>query len=180
MVSSRIEGLDRAGVVGVALADRVYAGDRNAPFEALAVDLAVALDLGLHPCAQRVDCADAHAVKTARNLVAAAAKLAARVQLGHDHRQCGHAGLFLDIHRNACAVVFHGDALIFVDDDANPVAAPLHGFVDGVVHHFVDHVVQGLAIGAADIHAWAGGALPPALPGPGFGRRCIPLLLLTC
>ena len=149
------EGLDRAGVVGVALADHIHARHRYAAFKTLAVDLAVALDLGFHPCAQRVDGADADAVQTAGDLVAAAAKLAAGVQLGHDHRHGRHAGLLLDIDRDAGAVVFDGDAVILVDDDADAVAAPLHGLVDRVVDHFVDHVMQRLAIGAADVHTWA-------------------------
>ena len=147
------EGLDRAGVVGVALADDIDAGDRHAAFKALAVDLAVALDLGLHPRAERVDGADADAVQTAGDLVAAAAKLAAGVQLGHDHRHGGHAGLLLDIDRDAGAVVFDGDAVVLVDGDADAVAAPLHGLVDRVVDDLVDHVMQRLAVGAADVHA---------------------------
>jgi hypothetical protein len=83
------KGLDRAGAVGVALADHLDVGDRHAALEALAVEFAVAHDLRLHPGAQRVDRADADAVQTAGDLVAAAAELAAGVEFGHHHGDRG-------------------------------------------------------------------------------------------
>ncbi len=69
------------------LADGVDAGLGNAALEALAPDLALAPHLHLQPLGQGVDGRDADAVQAAGDLVAAAAELAARVQLGHHHRQ---------------------------------------------------------------------------------------------
>ena len=57
---------------------------RNAAGEFLAVDLAVARDLGDEPLGERVHDRDADAVQAARDLVAVAAELPAGVQLGQD------------------------------------------------------------------------------------------------
>ncbi len=66
------------------------------------------------------------------------------------------AGFFfsrVDVHRDAAPVVVHGDAVILVDDDVDPVAGAGQRLVDRVVDDFVDQVVQRLDVGAADVHA---------------------------
>jgi hypothetical protein len=40
-----------------------------------------------------------------------------------------------------------------MDGDVDAVAGAGHGLVDGVVDDLEDHVVQGLGVGAADVHA---------------------------
>ena len=111
--------------------------------------------LDLQPFGQRVDRRDADAVQAAGDLVGAAAELAAGVQLGHDGLERRLAGLLVDVDRDAAAPVLHGDAAVLADGDSDPVAVAGHGLVDGVVHHFVDHVVQRLDVGAADVHTGA-------------------------
>ena len=166
------EGLDRAGVVRVALADHLDLGDRDAALEALTIDLAVALDLGLHPRAQGVDRADADAVQTAGDLVAAAAELAAGVQLGHDHRHRGHTGLLLDVHRDAGAVVLDGDAVVLVDGDADACRS------DPAWPRRWSCPPPRRPCGAAPCCRCrrctcpGGGARPPDLPAPGSDRHC--------
>ena len=120
---------------------------------ALEMDLAVAAHLDLAPLRQGIDGADADAMQTARDLVAAAAKLAAGVQGGHHHFEGGFllGGVLAD--RNAAAVVVDGDAAIRMDRDLDAVAGARQGLINGVVHHLVDQVVQGLDIRTADIHA---------------------------
>ena len=63
------------------------------------------MDPHLQPLAQGVDHAGAHAVEAAGHLVAAAAELAAGVEDGEHHLQGGQAGLGLDVHGDAAAVV---------------------------------------------------------------------------
>ena len=58
-----------------------------------------------------VDTGHAHAVQAARDLVARVVELAARMELGHDHLHRGHALLGMDVHRDAAAVVAHGDGI---------------------------------------------------------------------
>jgi len=94
-------------------------------------------------------------VQTARNLVAAVPKLAASVQGGHHHLQRRFFLLGVHIHRDAAAVVFHGDAAVGVNGHSNAVADARQGFVNRVIHHLVHQVVQGFLVGAAHIHAGA-------------------------
>ena len=124
MVSSRMKVWIVPVSSRLAFADHLDAGHRHAALKTLAVKLAAALDLCLHPRAERVDRADAHAVQPTRYLVAASAELAACVQLRHDHRHRRQPGLLLDIDRDAGAVVFHGNAFILVDDDADRSQRP--------------------------------------------------------
>src|SRR5690606_9997542 len=57
---------------------------------------------------------------------------------------------------NATAVVGHADGVVGVDGDDDVVAVAGQGFVDGVVDHLDDEVVQARAIGGvADVHARA-------------------------
>jgi hypothetical protein len=64
------------------------------------------------------------------------------------------------VHRDPAAVVDHRDGVVDVDGDADRVAEPGQGLVDGVVHHFIDEVVESRRAGRADVH---GRALPHGL-----------------
>ena len=82
-------------------------------------------------------------------------ELTACVQHGHDDLGCRYA-FFVNIHRNAAAVVAHGDGFIGMDGDGNIAAVAGQRFIDRVIDDFEDHVVQaGAVIGVADIHARA-------------------------
>ena len=55
---------------------------------------------------------------------------------------------------NAAAVVGYGDRAFRVEGHQNGVAMAGQRLVDGIIDHFVDHVMQtGAVIGIADIHA---------------------------
>ena len=77
----------RARVALLGLADDLHVGGGLAAGELLAVDLAVAADLGDEPLRERVHDRDADAVQAARDLVAVAAELAAGVELRQDDRR---------------------------------------------------------------------------------------------
>ena len=116
------------------------------------IDLAVPADLHLQVFGQGVDHRDADAVEAAGDLVGAGVELAAGVQAGHDHLHRGQILAGVQVHGNAPAVVLHGDAVVRMDRDLDFVAMPAHGLVDGVVHHFVDQVVEAFRAGIADVH----------------------------
>ena len=82
-----------------------------------------------------------------------AAELAAGVQDGKDDGDGGQAGVGLDAHRDAAAVVGHFDDVAFFDLDLDVVAVAGQGLVDGVVHDLIDQVVQAPLAGGTDIHA---------------------------
>ena len=62
----------------------------------------------------------------------------------------------MHVNRDAAPVIAHRDGAIGVERDINQVAMAGEGFVNGVIHDLVDHVMQaGPVIGVADIHARA-------------------------
>ena len=111
------------------------------------------MNLHLQPLAQRVDDGSADAVQTARDLVTAAAELAAGVQHGIDDLQRGLAGLLLDVDGDAAAVVADTDAVAGLNHDLDVFAVTGQRLIDGVVHDLIDQVVQTAGAGGADIHA---------------------------
>ena len=121
----------------------------------LAVTLAVAAHGYCQFFRKGVNAGNAYAVQTARYLVAGIVKLAAGMQLGHDHLNSRHAFLGMNIHRNAAAIVAHGNAVVSVQNDGNPRTVASHGFVNGVVHHFVNKVVQATRVRGANVHGRA-------------------------
>ena len=95
-------------------------------------------------------------MQAARNLVAVLVELAARVQLRHDHFSSGNAFRLVNVGRNAAAIVGHRAGTIGVERHRHTVGMAGERFVDRVVDHFVDHVMQARAvIGIADVHAGA-------------------------
>ncbi len=126
----------------------------NAMAEAHVVLLAVAPDAQIQPLRQRIDHGDADAVEAAGHLVGILVELTAGMELGHDDLGRRHAFFLVDVDGDAAAVVAHGDRAVAVERDVDQVAIAGQGFVDGVVHHLIDHVMQaGAVVGVADIHA---------------------------
>ena len=99
-------------------------------------------DLDLQPLGEGVDDRGADAVQAAGDLVAPAAELAARVQNGENHLKGGLAGLLLDIHGDAAAVIRDADDVARLDDNLDMGAVAGERLVDGVVHDLIYQVVQ--------------------------------------
>ena len=97
----------------------------------------------------------AHPVEAAGDLISAAAKLSAGVKDGEDHRHRGEAGLMLDPHGDAPAVIGDPDDIVREDLGLNMGAVALQRLVDGVIHDFVNQVVEPPRAGGADIHTRA-------------------------
>ena len=91
-------------------------------------------------------------MKAAGYLIASAAELAAGVQNGVYHLQGRPAGLLLDIHGDAAAVIGNGDGVAGVDGDGDLRAVSGQGLVDGVVHDLIHQMVQAGGRRGADIH----------------------------
>ena len=123
-----------------------------APCKLHLMDLAVPVNLHHQPFAQGVHHGSAHAVEAAGYLVAPAAELAAGVQHGVHHFQSGLAGLGLNVHGDAAAVIHHGDGVALVDGDGDLRAVARQRFVDGVVHDLIHQMVKAGGRSGADIH----------------------------
>ena len=128
---------------------------RHAPGILLRIAMPVAANGHFKVFRKGVDARYTHAVQTAGNLVAVVVELAAGVQLGHDHLHGGHALFGVDIHRNAPAVVRDRTTAVHMQAHGYLVAITGHGFVYGVVHHFVNKVMQTTAVRTAYVHGRA-------------------------
>jgi hypothetical protein len=76
----------------------------------------------------------------------------------HRHDHFGGAAIFLlvEIGRDSAAIVLDRATTIIVDDHIDAGAITGKGFIDGVIHHLVDHLVEAAAIvGVTYIHAGA-------------------------
>ena len=134
-------------------ADAADVADRHAPLVLLLVDVPVAADFHLAPLGEEVDHGDAHAVQTAGGLVGPLGKLAAELEHGHHALQRGEAQVGMDLDGDAAAVVLDRHRAVVVDGHGNDRGKAGHRFVDRVVDHFVDQVVQPADRRIADVHA---------------------------
>ena len=75
------------------------------------------------------------------------------MQDGVDDGDGGQAGISLNVHGDAAAVIGDLDDVVLEDFDLDVVAVAGQCFVDGVVHDLVDQMVQAALAGGADIHA---------------------------
>ena len=152
--------------------------DRLAVVEGDPEDVALLVDLGVEPGRQRVDHGRADAVQATGHLVAAAAELAAGVQLGEHELDRGLALGRVDVGGDAATVVGDADAAVGEQRHVDGVGVAGQRLVDGVVDDLPDQVVQAALTGGADVHAGAlahrlealeDGDLAGVVLGPGRG-----------
>ena len=150
----RVESLNGTGLIGrFTLAQgairHTTVGERNMPCVALAVHL------GNHTGRQRVHHRDTHAVQTTGNGVAAATKLTASVQHGHDDLNSGLVLGGVLIHGNTAPVVLHADRSVSLDGHVDFGGVAGERFINRVIYDLVDQVVQTTLSGRANVHAGA-------------------------
>ncbi len=124
------------------------------------INLRVARHFHLEPIRERVNALRADAVQTAGIFVGALPELAARVQIRQDQLDRRHLELRMHVDRNAAAVVAHRNRAIDMDRDIDPAAITGEMFVDRIIEHFENAVMQPAFVRVADIHS---GALPDRL-----------------
>ena len=137
------------------LADLLQRAGRVAAGEFHLMFIAVAVDREDEPFGEGVDAGDADAVEAAGDFVGGMVEFAAGVEDGEGDFAGGLLFDGMDVHGNAAAVVRHGDGVVDVDDDFDVVAVAGERFVDGVVHDFVDEMVEASLMGVADVHGRA-------------------------
>ena len=94
-------------------------------------------------------------MQAARDLVGGRVELAPGMQLGQHHLQRRHplpAGNIHLVHRDPPAIVGHGDGIIDMNGDFDPGCVAGQRFIDGIIDHFVDQVVETLIARGPDIH----------------------------
>ena len=117
--------------------------------------VALAVHLSNHTGRQRVHHRDTHAVQTTGNGVAAATKLTASVQHGHDDLNSGLVLGGVLIHGNTAAIILYANSTISLDGHVNFGGVAGERFVDRVIYDLVDQVVQTALSGRANVHAGA-------------------------
>ena len=152
-VAVGIEGDLGARLVGIA--DDGEGALRHAAVVDLLVDVAVLVYFHFQPFGQGVDDREADAVQAAGNFIAAAAELAARVQLGEHQLDGGDALFGVDARGDAAAVVFDGTGAVRIDGDADGIAIARQRLVDGVVDDLLHEVMQAPLVRRTDIHTGA-------------------------
>ncbi len=146
----RLEGDFGTGAVGFAH-DGHFLSD-VAPGKPHLIDVAVFMNPNLQPLGQSVDDRRAHAVEAAGYLITAAAELTTGMEDGENDFQSGLAGLGLDIHGDTTAVISDGDGIAGVNGDGDILAIAGQSLIDGVIHDFIDQMVQARRGRGADIH----------------------------
>ncbi len=116
------------------------------------INLTIFKHLNRHPLGQGIDNRGTHAVETAGNLIAAAAKLTAGMEDGINHFQSGLARLGLNVHRDTAAIIRHGNDITVMDGNGDLGAVACQRLINGVVHDLIDQMVQSAGGGGADIH----------------------------
>ena len=150
----RIEGLNRAGLIGGLAATQGTVGHATVG-EGDVPRVALAVHLGNHAGRKGVHHGDTHAVQTTGDRVAAAAKLTAGVQHGHDDLDGGFVLGGVLIHGNTATVILDAHRAIGLDGHVDFGGVTGERFVHGVINDLVDQVVQTALGGRADVHAGA-------------------------
>ena len=117
------------------------------------MNFSITIDLGLKPIAQRIDTLGSDAVQTTGKFIRPLAEFSTRVEVGQREFNGGHAAVLVEIHRDAASIIAHRAGAIAVNVDEDIFSIPRHVFVDGIVHHFKDAMVQALLIRVSDVHS---------------------------
>ena len=117
------------------------------------IDLAIARDFDREPFGNGVNTFGADTVSAARIGIATLPIFAAGVERGQDEFDAGDFVFGMDVNGDATAIIADGNGAIHVNGHINAVALSGKIFVNGVVEHFGDAMMQGAFIGAANVHA---------------------------
>ena len=138
-----------------------------APGVALFPQHAVARDLDLHAFRQGVDDGAANAMQASRGRVDLAGEFSTGMQRRKNYLQRTEVFEFrMRVDRNAAAVVTHGQPVPRLQRHLDEGGVAGDRLVHRVVQHLGRQMVQRRFVGAADIHARAGGGPAPTPPGP--------------
>ena len=133
-------------------ADHLHRIEGMSLFIFLLVDFAIAEHLRKHVRGKRIDARNADTMQTARHFVRTFVELTAGVQHRHHHLQGAHAFFFVDVNGDTASVVLYNDRIVLANHHINVGAETGQGFVDGVIHRFINQMVQTFLADVADVH----------------------------
>jgi len=91
-------------------------------------------------------------MQSPRDLVAGIIKLSPGMQLGHHHFNRREVFFFVQVHRDAPAIVFYTHRAINMQLNLNVRAKPCQGFVDTVINNLIDKMMKTLGGNVSNIH----------------------------
>ena len=121
--------------------------------ESHVIDLAVTRDFRLEPFRERVRAFSAYAVQAAGIFVGALSKFSAGVQICEYQLDCRHFPLGVNIHGSSTSVVTHRERSIDMDGHFYFCTKASEMFIDRIVQHLENQMVQTPLIGIANEHS---------------------------
>ena len=101
---------------------------------------------------QGVHTGNTDSVQTAGHLVGTFVELSSGMEYGHYDFQGGLLFFLVKVHGDSSTVVLYCDGVVFVDCYFYMCAISGECFIDGVVHDFINQVVQAFFADIADVH----------------------------
>ena len=124
----------------------------TASFESFRVSLTLVAIIKLYPKRKRVYDGCTNSVKTAGDLISAAAEFTARVENGINHLGSRNTLLRVNTCGDTSTVILYGNAVIVVYSNGYFIAVSCKSLVYGVIHDFVYKVMESANRGSTDIH----------------------------
>ena len=121
----------------------------------LNITLAVAADFGFQIVGQRIDATHPYAVQSARYLVRAFIELTSCVQNGHHYLQSRFFLFLVYIDRDTATIVLDSNGVILIYRNRYIFAISCQGFVDRVVNHLINKMMQTFLPHIAYVHCRA-------------------------
>ena len=141
------------GPGAVRLADDLELLRRLPSLKSHVVNIPVPGYFHLEPIRKSVNTLGSHPVQPARIFVCALAKLAARVQVRQHQFNRRHVEFWMHIHGDTASVIPDGARAIHMDSHLDAMAKPGQMFIDGIVQHLENAMMQPALIRVADVHA---------------------------
>src|SRR5579875_46882 len=145
----------RAVLTRLGRADDLQGNRGYPPFKANKVDLLIAPHGHFQPIGCSVNAGHAHTVQPTGNFVGPAIELSTRMQPSESQLYAGHVVLSVDIHREAAAVIPHGDGTIRMKGYINAITVARQSLINRVIAHLHEKMMKPLRIGTPDVHGRA-------------------------
>ena len=76
------------------------------------------------------------------------------MESSQDQLEGGNPLIFMGSNRNTTSIVFHSDAVVLTNADADFIAIAGKGFVDTVINNFKNKMMQRGTVDTSNVHAW--------------------------
>ena len=146
----RLEGNFRTGFIGLAN-NRHFLGDMS-PGKFHLIDVTFFMHPYPEPLGQSVDDGSTDTMQAAGNLISATAEFTTGMQHSKYNFQCRLTCLRLDVYGDTTTIIGNGNRVTGIDGHSNIFTVSGQSFVNGIIHNFIDQVVQTGRRSRSDIH----------------------------